>query len=551
MIHETATVDKGATLGEGVKIWHYAHIRETAKIGAATSIGQGCYIESSIGERCKLQNNVNVYEGVTIGNDVFVGPNATFTNDKYPRVRGDWEITPTVVRNGASIGAGAVICPGVTIGEHAMVAAGAVVTKNVPALTLVKGCPAKPSGCSSRELEELLKQLADYMQTRSPAYRAKRYDILGKLQQYLPALEGETRANVYNMAMSLGWQQHEDFRADQRILHELVIAPMGEVPEPDRPASGKMAWLVNHVAIGTYAPFKHVIAYLSALPPCEVYVHGNVRKQEAQQLMAYGHNVTHFHGSPDGIADAITERCKQDNIGALISDIYTAVPLMVFQRRAAPLQVYLSPGFQLFPADLVLLPETQEEISFPRHNVDFIPTAVRMEDLRVPAVQPGAGTFGVLSRPEKMSAAYLEAVDEITLRTGKEFRIYGRGAPQYMGRHFVYQGVRNAMKALSEIGVYLDTFPTCGGLSCFEAMAVGVPVITLDHPSVHSWNEFKPCVVKTPEDFVDAAIMAITDKGYAQSIATKGREIVAARITNTERAAGLLVKALERAGWQG
>ena len=550
MIHETATVDKGAILGEGVKIWHYAHIRETAKIGAATSIGQGCYVESTIGERCKIQNHVNIYQGVTLGNDVFVGPNATFTNDKHPRAYGEWEITPTVIKNGASIGAGAVILPGVTIGEHAMVAAGSVVTKDVPAITLVKGCPAEPAGCASQELESLVKELARYMEARSTEYRPRRYEILGKLQKYLPVLEGDTRANVYNMAMSLGWQQHEDFRADQRILHELVITPMGKVPTADKPAKGRMAWLINHCSLGTYAPFKHVIAYLSALPPCEVYVHGSVRKSEAQQLMAYGHNVTHFQGRPEEIVNGIVERCEQDGIGVLISDIYTAVPLMVFQRRAAFLQVYLSPGFQLFPADLVLLPETQDEISSPGHNVDFIPTSVRMEDLRAAGVQPGQGTFGVLSRPEKMSRAYLEAVNEITLRTGKEFRIYGRGEPEYMGEHFAYQGVRNANKALSEIGVYLDTFPTCGGLSCFEAMAVGVPVITLDHPSVHSWNEFKPCVVKTPEDFVDAAIMAMTDQGYAQSIATKGREIVASRITNTERAAGLLVKALERAGWQ-
>lgn len=142
-IHPTAEIDAGATIGAGVRIWHWTHVRETAKVGAGTSIGQCCYIEGIIGQRCKIQNSVNLYRGVEIGDEVFVGPNATFTNDLHPQAIGDWVITPTIVKDGASIGAGAVIVCGVVIGEGAMVGAGAVVTEDVPAGATVVGCPAR------------------------------------------------------------------------------------------------------------------------------------------------------------------------------------------------------------------------------------------------------------------------------------------------------------------------------------------------------------------------------------------------------------------------
>lgn len=142
-IHPKAEVDTGATIGARVKVWRWTHVRSFAKVGADTSIGQCCYIEGTIGQRCKIQNGVNLYHGVTVGDEVFIGPNVTFTNDLHPRATGDWVVVPTVVKNGASIGAGAVILCGVTIGEGAMVGAGAVVTEDVPPNTTVVGCPAR------------------------------------------------------------------------------------------------------------------------------------------------------------------------------------------------------------------------------------------------------------------------------------------------------------------------------------------------------------------------------------------------------------------------
>mgnify|MGYP003947088997 CR=1 FL=1 len=145
-IHETAEVAKESTIKSGTKIWNWTKVRENAVIGEKCSIGQCVYIDLdvSIGDRCKIQNGVQIYKGVVIQDDVFIGPNVTFTNDKYPRAHNNnWVILNTVVEAGVSIGAGAIIICGITLGKNAMIAAGSVVTKDVPANGLVMGNPAK------------------------------------------------------------------------------------------------------------------------------------------------------------------------------------------------------------------------------------------------------------------------------------------------------------------------------------------------------------------------------------------------------------------------
>lgn len=148
-VHPTCEVEEGCAIGGGSKIWHLGHIRTKAVIGRDCTLGRNVFVDSgvSIGDRVKIQNNVSVYAGVTIEDEVFVGPCAVFTNDLNPRARNhNWVITPTVVRRGASIGANATIVCGVVIGEFAMVAAGAVVTKDVQPYQLVAGNPARPKG---------------------------------------------------------------------------------------------------------------------------------------------------------------------------------------------------------------------------------------------------------------------------------------------------------------------------------------------------------------------------------------------------------------------
>lgn len=146
-IHDTAEVSEKANIGDGSKIWNLVQVRENCNIGQNTIISKNCYIDFdvNIGSQVKIQNNVSVYHGVTIEDDVFVGPCVVFTNDFRPRAVVDqWQVTPTLVEKGASLGANCTLVCGITIGRYAMVAAGAVVNRSVSPHVLVAGNPAKP-----------------------------------------------------------------------------------------------------------------------------------------------------------------------------------------------------------------------------------------------------------------------------------------------------------------------------------------------------------------------------------------------------------------------
>ncbi len=149
-IHESAYVDEGAAVGQGTKIWHFSHVQSGAVIGKDCVFGQNVYVGSTVivGDRCKIQNNVSLYDGVTLEDEVFCGPSCVFTNDLFPRAHSanGWEISPTLVKQGASIGANATVVCGHTIGEYALVGSGATITHDVPAHALMLGVPARQSG---------------------------------------------------------------------------------------------------------------------------------------------------------------------------------------------------------------------------------------------------------------------------------------------------------------------------------------------------------------------------------------------------------------------
>lgn len=149
-VHPSAVVDPGATLGPGVKVWHFCHVSGAAKVGAGTTLGQNVFVAPGvvIGARCKVQNNVSVYEGVTLEDEVFCGPSMVFTNVANPRshVPRRHEFLPTLVRRGATLGANCTILCGNTVGRYAFVGAGAVVTADVPDHALVLGVPARRAG---------------------------------------------------------------------------------------------------------------------------------------------------------------------------------------------------------------------------------------------------------------------------------------------------------------------------------------------------------------------------------------------------------------------
>jgi UDP-2-acetamido-3-amino-2,3-dideoxy-glucuronate N-acetyltransferase len=152
--HHTAIVDEGAQIGEGSRIWHWVHICAKATIGAHCSFGQNVFVGNNvtIGNNVKVQNNVSVYDNVYLEDDVFCGPSMVFTNVYNPRaaIERKNEYRNTLVKRGATLGANCTIVCGVTIGEYAFIAAGAVINKDVPAFALMAGVPAKQIGWMSR-----------------------------------------------------------------------------------------------------------------------------------------------------------------------------------------------------------------------------------------------------------------------------------------------------------------------------------------------------------------------------------------------------------------
>lgn len=155
-VHESAYVEEPVRIGRDTKIWHFSHVMAGAEIGENCSLGQNVFVAKNvkIGNNVKIQNNVSIYEGVVLEDYVFCGPSCVFTNIKtprsaFPRNRSE-DYIPTVVKRGATIGANATIVCGITIGEWAFVAAGAVVTKDVPPYALVAGVPAHIIGWACR-----------------------------------------------------------------------------------------------------------------------------------------------------------------------------------------------------------------------------------------------------------------------------------------------------------------------------------------------------------------------------------------------------------------
>ena len=152
--HPTAVIDRGATIGRGTKVWHFCHIMSGARVGKNCVLGHNVFVAASvIGDRCRLQNNVSVYEGVELAEEVFVGPSAVFTNVLAPRA---FLTVPrerylaTRVGRGVTIGANATIVCGVDIGPYSLIGAGAVITRDVPPHALVTGVPGRQAGWMCR-----------------------------------------------------------------------------------------------------------------------------------------------------------------------------------------------------------------------------------------------------------------------------------------------------------------------------------------------------------------------------------------------------------------
>jgi UDP-2-acetamido-3-amino-2,3-dideoxy-glucuronate N-acetyltransferase len=176
-VHSSAIVDEGAKIGDGSYVWHFVHVCAGARIGEKCSLGQNVFVGNDvvIGNNVKIQNNVSVYDAVTIEDDVFCGPSMVFTNVYNPRsaVTRKNEYRKTLVKKGATLGANSTIVCGATVGEYALVGAGAVINKDVPDFALMVGVPAKQIGWMSRFGERLDLPLKGNAETLCPNTKEK------------------------------------------------------------------------------------------------------------------------------------------------------------------------------------------------------------------------------------------------------------------------------------------------------------------------------------------------------------------------------------------
>ncbi len=202
-VHPTADLEAGVSIGPATSVWHRSQIREGATIGRECIIGRDAFIDEgvTIGDRVKIQNAALIYHGVSVGNGVFIGPGAILTNDRYPRAvtstgdlarADDWVVSPIELADGCSIGAGAVVVAGVTVGRFATVGAGAVVTRDVPNHALVAGSPARRIGwvcaCGAR----LVDTNGDAVPAAPDRYATHRELICeqcGRIYAYIPDAE--------------------------------------------------------------------------------------------------------------------------------------------------------------------------------------------------------------------------------------------------------------------------------------------------------------------------------------------------------------------------
>ena len=364
--------------------------------------------------------------------------------------------------------------------------------------------------------------LQDYEKTRDRRYDDLKWDLCDAVVKLFPTCDWQKFSVLYDQTFSLLWQQMEDFKDTQFQIRERLIEPARALFE-EEPLYGRenTGGLIRNMTVGMYAPYKHVRAFMQGQaadgnPPI-AYVYGAVDPKETHALQKLGIKVRNSFDPAE-----LRAFIELDDVGTLIADSYSSHVLTLFEMRSAPIQFYLSPGFQMFPADAVLIPPTQNHWA---NNTIDVQSPMLWEHLyQKTELQPKPGkiVFGTLGRFEKITPEFLGTVKQILNRVeGSVFAAYGRGSLVYSDKRIMNMGFANPHAVLPNIDVYLDTFPTCGGISVWEAMAHRVPVVSLSAPSWDSWNSVKPHVMQTTDAYIEKALNLLkkpdTNSGYQQA----------------------------------
>ena len=301
-----------------------------------------------------------------------------------------------------------------------------------------------------------LQALDHYTKTKDTKYRADRYEIAAEALAIAGQLRDQHWAELYSAVMTFLWQQHTDFLADQPKIHDLLIRPSLARFAPDPlPGGPNVAWLLNNANFGAYAPAKNVHGFLTAMRPCFVYI---IRNEPSPQWIAdverYGHTVRIISGTAQEKVDSVRDWCMRDDIGCLIADLYQSAQLWAFATRSAPVQMYLSPGFQMFPADVTLLTRAQTPLVSPHEWVES-PTHIDVLTRHAPPMlRPGRIVFGAMTRMEKCSPEYVAAVTRILDAVpGAVFLACGRGRIVKEDKAVDQQGMMHPAAPIGEMDV--------------------------------------------------------------------------------------------------
>lgn len=535
--HRLEKPEGSVEIGSNNIVHSFSQFHCSTNTAAPTRIGNNCLLmtNSHIAHDCILEDNVTMSTNTTLGGHTYImlGANLGFgTITHQKQIIGSYSMTGM----GSVFPKNTAIKPGyIWAGNPANIlkknviglernnvddAALAEETKRFELLEM--GWTGRKPQQPESHLEEFAIRaiLEDYAKVRDRRYDDVKWQLCDSVTYlFSEQIDWSNFVELYDQTFSLLWQQMDDFKDTQFEIRERLIEPAQKLfsPEP-LPGGQNTGWLLRNMTTGMYAPYRHTKAFMIGQAatgnPTIAYCYGPADPNEVRELSQHGIQ-TRVSTDPSQLRAWF----EMDQVGCLIADSYSAHTLALFEMRSAPVQFYLSPGMQMFPADAVLIPPTQNH--WADTTID-VPSPMLWNDLYQDIEvkpKPGKVVFGTLGRYEKCDSSFLRVVRRLLdLVPDSVYCAYGRGSLVYEDQRILKMGYENPHAVLPNIDLYLDSFPTCGGVSCWQAMAHRVPMVTLSAEAWDSWNVVKPHVCETEKDYVETALQLLekpeTEKGY-------------------------------------